>query len=228
MLYKNASRKRCVRKCKRNMSFVRRICGGGMEMNMSELFVKMRRGSVFTSILCIVIGVLFCVWPGNMLIILCRVVGAVLLIAGIVLLIMAWKTQDTLGRSVRILPGIVCLVLGIWILARPGAFLVLIPVLIGILLVYHGVKDLMFCLEVKKGPDTRWWFGLIFAVLTLALGFLLIFRAWRALEIGMIFVGIVLIYDGICGLWLNRKAAKAAGTFGGAQDDVIDVDYKEE
>ena len=45
----------------------------------------------------------------------------------------------------------------------------------------------------------------------------------ETLEIGMIVVGIVLIYDGICGVWLNRKASKATRV-----DDVIDVDYKEE
>ena len=195
---------------------------------MAELFSKMKQGSMMTSILCIVFGVLFCIWPGSILTILCRIVGAALLIMGVVLLVMAWRINEILGRSVRLVPGVVCLVLGIWILLRPGTFLVLIPILIGILLVYHGIKDFIFCVEVKRGSDAKWWIGLVFAVLTLLLGLLLIFRAWKALEIGMIVVGIVLIYDGICGVWLNRKASKTAKSFGSAGDDVIDVDYKEE
>lgn len=189
---------------------------------MSDLFMKIKKESLWTSILCIVFGVLFCVWPGEILIVLCRVMGAVLIIAGVVLLGMAVATHEMLGRSVRLVPGVICLVIGIWIVSRPGTFVVLIPILIGVLLLYHGIKDLIFCMEVKKGQGAGWWFGLIFAVLTIVLGILLVLHTWLAIKVGMIFVGIVLIYDGVSGLWLNRKASKCY------KDNVIDVDYEEE
>lgn len=192
---------------------------------MTDLFLKIKKESLWTSVLCIVFGVMFCVWPGEILIVLCRVMGAVLLIAGIVLVAMAVATHEMLGRSVRLVPGVICLVIGIWILLRPGTFVVLIPILIGILLLYHGVKDLIFCMEVKKGKGAAWWLGVIVAALTIVLGILLIFHSWLAIKVGMIFVGVVLIYDGVSGLWLNGKASRAAKRY---RDDVIDVDYKEE
>lgn len=192
---------------------------------MSDLFVKIKKESLWTSVLCIVFGIMFCVWPGEILIVLCRVVGAVLLIAGVVLLGMAVAAKEMLGRSVRLVPGVVCVVIGIWILLRPGTFVVLVPILIGILLLYHGVKDLIFCMEVKKGKSAGWWLGLIVAALTIVLGILLILHTWLAIKVGMIFVGIVLIYDGVSGLWLNGKASRAAKKY---SEDVIDVEYKEE
>ncbi len=192
---------------------------------MSDLFIKIRKESLWTSILCIVFGVMFCVWPGEILIILCRVMGVVLVIAGVVLLVMAAAAHEMLGRSVRLVPGVICLVIGIWIVLKPGTFVVLIPILIGVLLPYHGIKDLIFCFEVKKGQGAGWWFGLIFAALTIVLGILLVLHTWLAIKVGMVFVGIVLIYDGVSGLWLNGKAAKTAKRY---KDDVIDVEYKEE
>lgn len=42
---------------------------------------------MITSIICIVFGVMFCIWPGTILVTLCRIAGFVLLVAGIVLLI---------------------------------------------------------------------------------------------------------------------------------------------
>ncbi len=121
---------------------------------MSELFQKIKKESMITSIICIVFGVMFCIWPGTILVTLCRIAGFVLLAAGIVLLIQGIRIQEMLGRSVWLLPAVVCVVIGIWILARPGVFVSLIPILIGVMLAYHGVKDLIFSLEVKKGQQS--------------------------------------------------------------------------
>ena len=80
---------------------------------MSELFQKIKKESMITSIICIVFGVMFCIWPGTILVTLCRIAGFVLLVAGIVLLIQGIRIQEMLGRSVRLLPAGVCVVIGI-------------------------------------------------------------------------------------------------------------------
>lgn len=178
------------------------------------------------SILCIVIGVLFCIWPGTMLIILCRLVGAVLAIAGAVLMITALRLQEMMGRSVRLVPGLICLIIGLWVLARPGNFVVLIPIFTGILMLYHGIKDISFCLEVKRGTESGWAIGLLFAIATFLLGLFLIIYSWPAVKMAVVFGGIVLIYDGVSGLWLNHKASRSGGGY--RKDEPIDVDYKEE
>lgn len=195
---------------------------------MSELFQKIKKESMITSIICIVFGVMFCIWPGTILVTLCRIAGFVLLVAGIVLLIQGIRIQEMLGRSVRLLPAGVCVVIGIWILAKPGVFVSLIPILIGVMLAYHGVKDLIFSLEVKKGDSPRWWLGFLVAIATIIIGVILMLHTWLALEIGMMAVGIILIYDGVSGLWLNGRAGSAYKRYHNPEDDIIDVDYKEE
>ena len=115
--------------------------------------------------------------------------------AGIVLLVQGIRIREMLGRSVRMLPAVVCVVIGIWILARPGVFVSLIPILIGVMLAYHGFKDLVFCLEVKKASSPRWWIGLLVAIATIIIGVILMLHTWLALEIGMMAVGVILIYD---------------------------------
>ena len=195
---------------------------------MSDLFQKIKKESMITSIICIVFGVMFCIWPGTILVTLCRIAGFVLLAAGIVLLIQGIRIREMLGRSVRMFPAVVCVVIGIWILARPGVFVSLIPILIGVMLAYHGLKDLVFCLEVKNASSPRWWIGLLVAIATIIIGVILMLHTWLALEIGMMAVGVILIYDGISGLWLNGRAGRAYKSCHNPEDDIIDVDYKEE
>ena len=117
---------------------------------MSDLFQKIKKESMITSIICIVFGVMFCIWPGTILVTLCRIAGLVMLAAGIVLLVQGIRIREMLGRSVRMLPAVVCVVIGIWILARPGVFVSLIPILIGVMLAYHGFKDLSRSEESKQ------------------------------------------------------------------------------
>ena len=62
---------------------------------------------MITSIICIVFGVMFCIWPGTILVTLCRIAGFVLLAAGIVLLVQGIRIREMLGRSVRMLPAVV-------------------------------------------------------------------------------------------------------------------------
>ena len=124
-----------------NSLFLNGLGGGQICLN----YFKKSKRIYDTSIICIVFGVMFCIWPGTILVTLCRIAGFVLLVAGVVLLIQGIRIQEMLGRSVRLLPAVVCVVIGIWILARPGVFVSLIPILIGVMLAYHGFKDLVFC-----------------------------------------------------------------------------------
>ena len=64
---------------------------------MSDLFQKIKKESMITSIICIVFGVMFCIWPGTILVTLCRIAGLVLLAAGIVLLVQGIRIREMLG-----------------------------------------------------------------------------------------------------------------------------------
>ncbi len=190
---------------------------------MSEFLKRIRPGSMVGFILCIIFGVIICIWPGTVLITICRVAGAIILACGIYNLIMGAKNQNAAAKSFQVIAGIVLCVIGLWILAAPGTFLKLIPVVIGLILIYHGVKDIYVSTQIRQGQDQKWWVGLITAIVTVILGLVLIRCAFKALEIGMVFLGIVLIYDGISGLWLTSRTGK--GKKNGP--DVVDVEYKE-
>lgn len=195
---------------------------------MSAILEKMKKGSTILFIVCIVIGVLFCIWPSASLMVLCMVIGAILIIIGIVLLAMALK-RDSLNQILFLLPGVICLVLGLWIFFRPATFVVLIPVVIGIVMIYHGIRDISYMMQINRMTGRQNMGALALAVITLVIGLLLIVFTWQAIKVGMIFIGIALVYDGIAGLFLLGKATRnGGGTWSGRGKPPIDVDYKEE
>lgn len=185
---------------------------------MSDLW-KGRNGSVVGYILCIVLGIVICIWPGTILLTLCRIAGLIILIFGIYRLLTCLTGRFAQGGPLVL--GFVLCALGVWILSAPGSFLKLIPIVIGLVLIYHGVKECYLCAQVKRRQDRRWWIGLILGILSILFGIFLIRGAFLALEIGMIFLGIALIYVGVTGIWDNHRG-------GGRKQKVIDVEYTEE
>lgn len=193
---------------------------------MREFFEKMKKGSVLGFVLCILFGVIICIWPGAVLSIICRVAGAVILAFGIYSLVLCSKKEDTAVQTFQLVAGIVMCVLGVWILFVPGTFLRLIPVVIGIILIYHGIKHILLTSQTNKETAGSWTAGFILAVIAIVLGIVMIFGAGFFLRLGMIFVGVVLIYDGIAGLYMTGHMNRVFKDQK-KEDDVIDVDYKE-
>lgn len=184
---------------------------------MSEFLKKINPGSVTGFILCIIFGAVLCIWPGTILIVICRIAGLVLLVCGVLNLIFGLRNGGRNINGMQTIVGIILCVVGIWILAAPASFIKLIPIVIGVVLIYHGIRDIYICIRIKRA-DHKWWIGLITAVVSAVLGVVLIRCAFLAMEIGMIVLGIFLIYDGISGLWLMRRTGKRGP---------IDVDYEE-
>lgn len=187
---------------------------------MSELMHR-RNGSVAGYIFCIVLGIVICIWPGTILLALCRIAGLAILLFGIYRLIICAKYGNRMPGAGLLLLGIVLCALGIWILCAPGTFLKLIPVVIGLVLIYHGVKECYTCIQIRRNQDHRWWIGLLLGILAIVFGIFLIRGAFLALEIGMIILGIALIYTGLTGIW-------AVHHVGGGRQKIIDTDYREE
>ena len=187
---------------------------------MSEMDYR-RNGSVVGYVLCIVLGIVICIWPGTILIALCRIAGLAILIFGIFKLIGCLRANHSISNGGPLFLGIVLCALGIWILSAPGTFLKLIPIVVGLVLIYHGVKECYACVKMRRGNDNRWWIGLLLGILAIIFGVFLIRGAFLALEIGMIILGIALIYTGVTGIWTGRHS-------GPDNRRIIDTDYREE
>lgn len=188
---------------------------------MSGFNHKNETGSVMGYILCIVFGIVICLWPGTILLAVCRIAGLLILLLGIFRLLGCIRSPYAAHRGYPVAMGVILCVVGVWILCAPGTFLKLIPMVIGVVLIFHGVKNICFSVNIRRGSDSWWGVSLVLGILAVIFGIVLIRCAFLALEIGMIILGIALIYTGVSGLVMDHHAG------GGKKGKIIDVDYKE-
>ena len=180
-----------------------------MEQDTVKVKVKKIKlpSTLVTSILWIILGVILLVYPGQSLDMICRVLGVIAIVFGIIQIVLALiggGPSSGFGVAVGIILGIV----GIVIIVNPDLLVSLLPTVIGVVLVVHGVISLINSFRLIRYKDKFWWLALIFSILSIGMGALLFFRARDAAEYVARIGGFFMIYSGIMHLWLLYRLKK--------------------
>ena len=192
---------------------------------MKETLKRIKADVILSAILCVALGVILMIWPTQVTKVLCFILAAILCVMGIghVISYMRNKLESRLGLAT----GIALVILGVWILVQPLNFAKIFPVVIGVVLLMHGLEDLRMTIEAKQNGDTAWGILLLITILNFAFGILLIWKAIEMVQIAMVIVGIALIYDGLSDLFVVYRVAGAVKAAKQAAE-AIDVEVVEE
>ena len=178
---------------------------------MERILKKIRTNVVISALICIALGVVLVVWPGMSVQVACMAIGAVLIINGISrLLNFIFGRDDSLFSQMNLIMGIIITVIGVWILLQPEKIIAMIPILVGIIIIIHGINNLQQAVNLCKSQYDKWWVALLLGLLTVGLGILLICNPFQAIDTLVMFIGLFLIYDGISDIWIVSRVSYAA------------------
>lgn len=164
---------------------------------MKSIIQDMKQNYFINAVIMVALGLVLVIWPDVLGVMLCYLLGGALILMGVIQLI-GFLRGERLGfySKFNMIMGIVLVLLGLWICTQPHIVLSIIPVVVGIIVLIHGLMDIQYTLDIKKTGNTKWWIALIAAILTLIVGLLLVFNPFTAYEITMILLGIAMLYDG--------------------------------
>ena len=189
---------------------------------MSDFLKGLKANYTISAGLCTLLGLVLLIWPGTTMRIVCTLLGSMLLIYGLaqVVLYLINKERTMLSQGMMVF-GIVLSVIGIWILTSPEMIIMAVPVIVGVLIVIHGVHNVVQAIALKKDGYDRWWLAFLFGALTVVLGGILVYNPFEVAETVVRFIGIFLIYDGVSDIWILSRVFKVKR----AKEEIIDVDY---
>ena len=131
------------------------------------------------------------------------------MLSGVAYIVSYLRQRDNASLfQVDFLMGLVFAVLGVWIIAKPDMILSLIPVLCGIVILLHGFMDLQQALNLRRAGYQNWGAALVVAIVTVIFGGALLFNPLMAANVGIMLMGIGLIFDGVSDLWLLTRVSK--------------------
>ena len=175
---------------------------------MKKMFEGDKRRRVLFSILMIVIGLILVIWPGHVMTTTLRVLVIALLIGGVICGV-SWYRGRMKGVSfLTLAEGILLAIAGIVVLSAPKVLVSIVPVAVGIVVTVNGVINLAQALDLKREGYARWPGSLALAVLTIVLGLLVVFNPFSTMEMLVVALGVVILYNGVSNLWIESRYRK--------------------
>ena len=180
---------------------------------MKTILHEQRMSSIAAALVTILLGVILIWWPDRSVNFLCMLLGVSIFITGIIY-ILGWLARRREGvPAFFVLPGVILCALGIWLMTSPASVIKLIQYIFGAILIFHGVVDLQGSVALMRQRWGRWWVDLLLALLTVALGALILLNPFGTFAALVVLIGAALIFDGVsdlCIIWRLSRAFKAA------------------
>lgn len=194
---------------------------------MEGLLKKIKANVIVSSLLCVILGLVLVVRPGLSIRIVCTAVGIVLVVSGIVRVIDYFTERDgSMYSQINLIFGIVLAVVGVWITVKPDKVLAIIPIIVGIVIVIHGLHNIKQAMELWRDKYDKWWVAAVMGALTVGFGVLLICRPFSAIDTVVMMIGLFLIYDGVSNIWIVSRIYKNAKILR-QETEAVEVSWKE-
>ena len=176
---------------------------------MKKWFENLSKNNTLLSILMVLLGLVLLIWPGKTLTLAARILGIALLAGGVVSAVSWYKDRHKAGVSnVTLAIAIVCLALGVIVLAAPQGVVKLLPKLVGLAVLLNGVLNLAQALDQRRSGYSKWVASLVMAILTIIAGAYIFFHAFGLMKVAVMVIGIVFIYNGASNLWIESRYRK--------------------
>lgn len=174
-----------------------------------------------SAVICVILGIVLLVWPGQSTQVVCMVLGIVLGGFGLIqiILYLATKEKTMISHSMMML-GVVLAVIGGWIVLKPETIIKAVPMIVGILIVIHGFHNAVQAIDLKKMQYDNWWVALLLSLLTVALGVVLICNPFTIVDTVVRIIGAFLVYDGLSDMWILSRIFKTKKN----REKIIDTD----
>ncbi len=181
-------------------------CGRGEKMTdenkspVEAFFAKFNFRGAIVPLIFLVVGILFIVFPESSLNVICYVLGALMLVAGVVRLGFA-IFRPTGSRFADLIFAGVIIVVGILLLAAQSTVVDFVTVVLGIVLIIDAVLKIEENVALRKLNPVRWCIILAVAAVCIALGVAVVALSFAETvsvsDILMIVVGISMLFDAV-------------------------------
>ena len=166
---------------------------------MFDLLRRIRVNFVLTAILTLILGILLITSPGTAMRTVFLLVGWTLVISGAASLLTALLSKgQPVGQGDLVL-GLVQVATGLVVLMRPGFLMSLAGIVVGFVLLIHGIHDIQHARE-SKALGYEWKLSMGVGIAAVVMGIIVMVNPFSTLETLLRIAGIFLLADGVADL----------------------------
>ncbi len=149
----------------------------------------------------LIVGIALILWPEALLQTACYIIGAIVLIAGLSSIFSYLKIKDEMfSARVTLVIGIVVSGLGLFLLLQPKTVASILPVIVGLFVLFDGISRLQTAWHLKQAGYEKWWGMAIPSLISAGLGGLILFNPFGTAALMVQMIGLILTFEGIINL----------------------------
>ncbi len=177
---------------------------------MKKYIRKLERNSIIISLLLIILALGLIFKPADLIIILIRLFGIILSGIGIIHIIAYYKVGNEFDMfRYNLMQGIIEICAGIYFIFRSIIIQNVFPIVIGIWIIYQSALKFQLAFNLKNMNEKEWIPILITAILSLALGMVIICNPFASSIAITTIVGVVLLISEVLNcfesIWILRN-----------------------
>jgi uncharacterized membrane protein HdeD (DUF308 family) len=178
---------------------------------MKEMLKKLKANFIITGIIYLILGLVMLIIPGVVHDTIAYVLGAAILVMGIVNLAVYLGTMDGFAwLNYDFIFGLMEVFFGLFVIANPRLLLSIINIVFGIILLAHGVNGISRTIALHRYENSEWKSSAVLSAIACVLGFVIMMNPFGTTELLFRIIGICLIYSGISDFVAAYKSKKAA------------------
>ena len=189
---------------------------------MKGILWEQRTSGVISALLTATAGGLLLFWPDRSVNFLCSLLGAALLVIGLVYILGCFARRRGGVPVWFLIPGIILSAVGLWLMKSPSAVATLVQYVFAAMLIFHGILDLQGAIALAGMGWPRWWINLLLAVMTLALGAVIFCNPMGSFFALIMVIGGALIFDGVSDLCIICTLGRAMKRSAREEESAVD------
>ena len=169
---------------------------------MKKLIEEFKRSFILLAAASLVLGILFLVTPRSSGLIICYICGGALLVAGIWNAVVYFRrtVEDSLFRR-ELVWGVIEILAGVYIIARPQLLLGFLPVAMGLVMIYDALTKLQSAMDLLRMRWPYWWTMLVLGGVAAVLGVVMVLNPFETADVLVRFCGGALVVNAAMDLW---------------------------
>lgn len=161
-----------------------------------------RNGTIISSLIILILGISFIIWPKESAELLARILALVVLGGGIIeLALFFWGKRSGFTDVIALTSSVVLLCISIFLLLRPDLILNFFNVAFGIVIIIIGIQHVGQSLFIVRYARELWWISFLIGIAAVIMGILILINPFSATNAAMMLIGITLIIEGVAGLY---------------------------
>lgn len=189
---------------------------------------ELKINTLITAIVYVVLGLLFILLPEAVSKSIAIILGLMMTLLGLAYIIDYFRKWDIEYKSNGLAIGILLIFGALFLLFQGEIIVTIIPLILGFAVVVSGTVKLQNAIVLNRAKESIWLSVLVLAIISLALGFIIMINPFVAFTALIVFIGIGLLVCGVTDLVIiflmsrRSKELKAAG-HGGLSDSIDSI-----